>query len=91
MSEGSYEILDRRFARLVNTSARLDLLDSTSRWAEGPVYVPAGRCLLWSDAPNDRIMRWDEESGHVSASGRHRTTRMATHSIDRATSSPAST
>jgi gluconolactonase len=61
-----YEVLDRRFARLVNQSAKVELLDGTSRWAEGPAYVPAGRYLLWSDAPNDRIMRWDESSGHVS-------------------------
>jgi gluconolactonase len=66
MSTETYEILDARFARLVNKSARLDLLDATSRWAEGPAYVPAGRYLLWSDVPNDRIMRWDEGSGHVS-------------------------
>jgi gluconolactonase len=66
VSEETYEILDRRFARLVNTSARLDLLDATSRWAEGPAYVPAGRYLLWSDVPSDRILRWDEGSGHVS-------------------------
>jgi len=66
MSEETYEILDRRFAPLVNTSARLDLLDATSRWAEGPAYVPSGRYLLWSDVPSDRIMRWDESSGHVS-------------------------
>jgi gluconolactonase len=63
---GPYEILDRRFERLVNSTARLDLLDATSRWAEGPAYIPAGRYLLWSDVPNDRIMRWDEGSGHVS-------------------------
>jgi gluconolactonase len=62
----TYEVLDRRFARFVNTTASLDLLDATSRWAEGPVYVPAGRYLLWSDIPNDRILRWDEPSGHVS-------------------------
>jgi len=61
----TYEVLDRRFARLVNQSAKLELLDATSRWAEGPAYVPAGRYLVWSDAPNDRIMRWDEASGHV--------------------------
>jgi hypothetical protein len=66
MSAETYEVLDPRFGRLVNRSARLDLLDATSRWAEGPVYVPAGRYLLWSDVPNDRIMRWDEGSGHVS-------------------------
>jgi gluconolactonase len=62
----TYEILDQRFARLINPSANLELLDATSRWAEGPAYVPSGRYLLWSDIPNDRIMRWDETSGHVS-------------------------
>jgi gluconolactonase len=66
VSADPYEILDRRFESLVDTSARLSLLDATSRWAEGPVYVPAGRYLLWSDIPNDRMMRWDEASGHVS-------------------------
>ena len=62
----TFEILDRRFARLVNQTARLEVLDTTSRWAEGPAYVPADRHLLWSDVPNDRIMRWDESDGHVS-------------------------
>jgi len=66
VTEATYEVLDRRFARLINQSAKLELLDTTSRWAEGPVYVPAGRYLLWSDIPSDRIMRWDEPSGHVS-------------------------
>ena len=42
------------------------MLDAACRWAEGPVYVPAGRYLLWSDIPNDRMLRWDETSGHVS-------------------------
>ncbi len=35
------------------------------RWAEGPVYVPAGRYLVWSDIPNDRMLRWDEMTGNV--------------------------
>jgi gluconolactonase len=62
----TYDLADRRFGRFVNTTASLDRLDATSRWAEGPVYVPAGRYVLWSDIPNDRILRWDETSGHVS-------------------------
>jgi len=66
VTHDAYEVLDRRFARLVNRNAKVELLDTTSRWAEGPVYVPAGRYLLWSDIPSDRIMRWDESSGHVS-------------------------
>ena len=36
------------------------------RWAEGPVYFGDARCLLWSDIPNNRIMRWDEETGATS-------------------------
>jgi gluconolactonase len=55
-----YEIHDPRFARLIHANAGLDVLHRGCRWAEGPVYVPAGRYLLWSDIPNDRIYRWDE-------------------------------
>ena len=29
-------------------------------WAEGPAYFPAGRYLVWSDIPNDRMLRYDE-------------------------------
>ncbi len=36
------------------------------RWSEGPVWFGDGRYLLWSDIPNNRIMRWDEETGRVS-------------------------
>src|SRR3982751_5384086 len=36
------------------------------RWAEGPVYFPAGRYLLFSDIPNNRIMRYSEDDGHLS-------------------------
>src|SRR5262249_50268809 len=36
------------------------------RWAEGPVYFPAGRYVLFSDIPNNRIMRFCEDDGHTS-------------------------
>ena len=36
------------------------------RWAEGPVYFPAGRYVLFSDIPNNRIMRYSEDDGHLS-------------------------
>ena len=45
---------------------RIDKLWTGGRWAEGPAYFPAGKYLIWSDIPNDRLMRWDETSGHVS-------------------------
>lgn len=57
--------LDPRFEKLVLPLAAIERLDHGSRWAEGPVWFGDGRYLLWSDVPNDRIMRWDEVSGQV--------------------------
>src|SRR5947199_302980 len=36
------------------------------RWAEGPVWFGDLRCVLWSDIPNNRILKWDEETSEVS-------------------------
>jgi len=44
----------------------VERLATGCRWAEGPVYFGDGRYLLWSDIPNNRILRWDEETGAVS-------------------------
>jgi len=49
----------------VRTSARVEKLFEGTRWAEGPAYFAGGRYLVWSDIPNDRILRWDEPTGHV--------------------------
>lgn len=46
--------------------AKVERIAAGMRWAEGPVWFGDGRYLLWSDIPNDRIMRWDEPTGHVS-------------------------
>ncbi|MEE1613619.1 SMP-30/gluconolactonase/LRE family protein [Microvirga sp. CF3016] len=59
-------VLDDRFQHLFKGSARLEKLAEGCRWAEGPAYFPAGRYLVWSDIPNDRMMRFDESSGAVS-------------------------
>ncbi|MES4901332.1 MULTISPECIES: SMP-30/gluconolactonase/LRE family protein [unclassified Streptomyces] len=62
-----YEILDERFrtGRCHAGDSKLETLFEGSRWAEGPLYVPAGRYLVWSDIPNDRLLRWDETTGKV--------------------------
>lgn len=62
----TYDILDQRFQALIIGHAKLDKLWTGSRWAEGPVYVPAAKSLLWSDIPNDRVLRFDETDGSVS-------------------------
>ena len=59
------EILDPRFAKYRIFSAAVERLATGLRWAEGPVWFGDGRCLLWSDIPNNRVMRWDEETGAV--------------------------
>jgi gluconolactonase len=63
---GCFEVLDDRFERLIVTTAKLDMLYNGCRWAEGPAYFPAGRYLVWSDIPNDRMLRYDECNGAVS-------------------------
>ena len=61
-----YEIIDPAFGKLVFGNARMDTIWTGGRWAEGPAYLAAGRYLIWSDIPNDRVMRWDEINGQTS-------------------------
>ncbi len=59
------EVLDPRFEKLRVKSASVERLASGCRWCEGPVWFGDVRTLVWSDIPNDRMLRWDEESGAV--------------------------
>ncbi len=59
-------ILDPSFARYRLTAASVERLYTGARWSEGPVWMGDWRCLLWSDLPNNRILRWDEVSGRTS-------------------------
>ena len=60
------EVLDPRFARYRIGNAAIERLYTGCRWAEGPVWFGDLRCLLWSDIPNDRMLRWSEDTGQVS-------------------------
>jgi gluconolactonase len=66
MYTAAIEILDPRFKSLVHGNVHLEKLYTGCRWAEGPAYFPAGRYLVWSDIPNDRMLRYDECDGAVS-------------------------
>lgn len=59
-------VVDESFARYRLPLARVERLATGCRWAEGPVWFGDHRCLVWSDVPNDRMLRWDEETGAVS-------------------------
>ncbi len=60
------KILDPSFDKHKLPLASVERLSQGYSWAEGPVYFGDARCLLWSDIPNNRIMRWDEETGATS-------------------------
>lgn len=59
-------VLDERFRKYTIFSAAVERLHTGGRFSEGPAWFGDARHLLWSDIPNNRIMKWDEESGHVS-------------------------
>jgi gluconolactonase len=59
-------IVDPSFARYRLALAKVEQIATGMRWCEGPVWFGDGRYLLWSDIPNNRIMRWEEETGAVS-------------------------
>ena len=58
--------LDPRFDKYRLPLAAVERLATGCRWSEGPVWFGDGRYLLWSDIPNNRIMRWDEVTGQAS-------------------------
>jgi gluconolactonase len=66
MSADTHIVLDPRFNALIFAHTKLEKLWTGCRWAEGPAYFAAGRHLIWSDIPNDRLMRFDETDGSVS-------------------------
>ncbi len=60
------EVIDQRFAKYRVNSSAVERLYTGTRWAEGPVWFGDGRYLLFSDIPNNRMLRWLEDTGEVS-------------------------
>lgn len=61
-----FEHLDKRFGKLLIGHARVERLWTGARWAEGPAWFAAGRYLVFSDIPNNRMMRFDETDSSMS-------------------------
>ena len=61
-----FEVIEPEFEACFIGHARVERLWTGARWSEGPAWFPAGRYLVWSDIPNNRLMRWDETDGSVS-------------------------
>ena len=62
----SVVVVDDAFNRYRLPLAKVERLYTGCRWAEGPVWLGDNRSLVWSDIPNNRMLRWDEETGAVS-------------------------
>src|SRR3954468_23344187 len=60
------QVLDPSFAKYRLPLAAVERLATGLRWAEGAVWFGDARHLLFSDIPNDRIVKWDEETGQLS-------------------------
>ncbi len=58
-----FEVLEREFGDLLAGPERVHRLWTGGRWCEGPAWFAAHRTLVWSDIPNNRIMRFDELNG----------------------------
>ncbi len=65
LPDPAVKILDPSFEKYRLVLASVERLSQGYAWAEGPVYFGDARCLLWSDIPNNRILRWDEETGQT--------------------------
>ena len=59
-------VLDPRFHECFAGYVRVERLWTGARWSEGPAWFGPGRYLIWSDIPNNRMLRYDETSGAVS-------------------------
>ena len=76
-----FQVFDERFAP-VGGDDRLEVLHTGCRWTEGPAYFAAGRYLVFSDIPNDRMLRWDETTASVGVF-RHPAGYTNGHTVDR--------
>jgi gluconolactonase len=61
-----FEVLDPRFNACLIGHVRVERVWTGARWCEGPAWFGGGRYLIWSDIPNNRMLRYDECDGHVS-------------------------
>jgi len=59
----AYEYIDKKFYDLTVPIADIELIFDKCRWSEGPVWFADGGYLVWSDIPNNRLLRWVPDLG----------------------------
>ena len=63
MSAAHYQQFEKEFGGLIVGNAKLDTLYEDCRWAEGPCWFGDANQLVWSDIPNNRMLRWVPDGG----------------------------
>jgi len=59
----SVEVLSPRFRELIHIDTAVEILFTGTRWGEGPVWFADTQCLVWSDIPGNRMLRWVDGAG----------------------------
>jgi len=63
--KSGFEILDSAFVELIGENPKIEKHWSGAEWSEGPVYVPSLKSCIWSDIPNNRMLRYEPETGET--------------------------
>lgn len=63
MTLGSIDRKDPKFDALIPKDAKIEVLAGGFKWTEGPVWDKKGKALLFTDIPNNRVVRWSEKDG----------------------------
>lgn len=63
MTLGTIERKDPKFDALIPKDAKIEVLAGGLKWAEGPVWDKKANALLFTDIPNNRIMKWSQKDG----------------------------
>jgi gluconolactonase len=64
-SNSPFEVRDARFLSCIFPHESVQQLWTGARWCEGPAWFAAHGTLVWSDIPNNRMLRWDERNNTV--------------------------
>jgi gluconolactonase len=63
MTIGSIDRKDPKLDTLIPKDAKIEVLAAGMKWAEGPVWDKKANAILFTDIPNNRVMKWSQKDG----------------------------
>jgi gluconolactonase len=61
VNESTYDVVRSEFRSYIAGTGQLERLWTGGRWLEGPAYFCDAGILVFSDIPNNRMLRWSED------------------------------